>query len=133
MTVPEGFTIKMAASEPDITKPIAMAMDDRGRLWVVESHTYPVRAAEGKGKDQILIFEDTDGDGSLDSRKLFIDGLNLVSGIEVGFGGVWVGASPYFMFIPIDESGDKPAGETQILLDGFGSEAPHETLKDRKS
>lgn len=132
MTLPEGFSITLGAAEPEITKPIAMAMDDRGRLWVVESHTYPVRAEEGEGGDQILIFEDTDGDGSLDSRKLFIDGLNLVSGIEVGFGGVWVGAAPYFMFIPIDESGDKPAGEPQILLDGFGYEDTHETLNTFK-
>ncbi len=128
MTLPEGFSITLAASEPDITKPIAMAMDDRGRLWVVESHTYPVRAEEGKGEDEILIFEDTDGDGTLDSRKLFMGGLNLVSAIEVGFGGVWVGAAPYLMFIPIDESGDAPAGEPQILLDGFGYQDTHETL-----
>ena len=132
MTLPEGFSITLAAAEPEITKPIAMAMDDRGRLWVVESHTYPVRAEEGKGEDQILIFEDTDGDGTLDSRKLFIDGLNLVSGIEVGFGGVWVGAAPYMMYIPIDESGDAPAGEPQILLDGFGYQDTHETLNTFK-
>ena len=35
------------------------------------------------GKDRILIFEDGDGDGSFESRKVFIEGLNLVSGIEV--------------------------------------------------
>ncbi|HYH57509.1 MAG TPA: hypothetical protein VD772_12910, partial [Anseongella sp.] len=110
MTVPEGFTVQLAASEPDITKPIAQALDDRGRLWVVEAQTYPVRAEEGKGRDRILIFEDTNGDGTLDSRKIFIEGLNLVSGMELGFGGVWVGAAPYLLFIPIDETGDKPAG-----------------------
>lgn len=132
MTVPEGFSVTLAAAEPEITKPIAMAMDERGRLWVVESHTYPVRAEEGKGNDEILIFEDTDGDGSLDSRKVFTSGLNLVSGIEVGFGGVWVGAAPYLMYIPIDESGDAPAGEPQILLDGFGYEDTHETLNTFK-
>lgn len=132
MTVPEGFTVTLAAAEPDIVKPIAMAMDHRGRLWVVESHTYPVRAEEGKGGDRILIFEDADGDGVLESRKLFCDGLNLVSGIEVGFGGVWVGAAPYLMFIPIDESGDRPAAEPRILLDGFGYEDTHETLNTFK-
>ena len=94
MTVPKGFTVKLAAAEPDIVRPIAFTLDDRGRLWVAEAHTYPVRAPEGEGKDRILIFEDTNGDGTLDSRKLFIENLNLVSGIEVGFGGVWVGAAP---------------------------------------
>ncbi|MBX3238292.1 MAG: hypothetical protein KIT80_05865 [Chitinophagaceae bacterium] len=128
MTVPEGFSVQLAASEPEILKPITFALDDRGRLWVVESQTYPERAEEGKGRDRILIFEDTDGNGTLDSKKVFIDGLNLVSGIEVGFGGVWVGAAPYFMFIPIDETGDKPAGKPEILLDGWGYEDTHETL-----
>ncbi len=56
-------------------------MDHRGRLWVAEAHTYPERAPEGEGEDRILIFEDTTGDGKLDSRKIFIEGLNLVSGM----------------------------------------------------
>lgn len=128
MTMPEGFSVQLGAAEPQIVKPIAFTLDDRSRLWVVESQTYPVRAEEGKGRDRILIFEDTDGNGSLDSRKVFTDGLNLVSGIEWGFGGVWIGAAPYLMFIPIDASGDKPAGQPQILLDGWGYEDTHETM-----
>ena len=100
MTVPEGFTVTLAAAEPDVVQPIAFAIDDRGRLWVAEAYTYPMRAPEGEGQDRILIFEDTDGDGTLDKRKVFIEKLNLVSGIEVGFGGVWVGAAPYLLFIP---------------------------------
>ncbi|MBX2920834.1 MAG: hypothetical protein KF746_01480 [Chitinophagaceae bacterium] len=132
MSLPEGFSVQLGAAEPDIVKPIAFALDDRGRLWVVESQTYPVRAEEGKGRDRILIFEDTDGNGTLDSKKVFTDGLNLVSGIEWGFGGVWIGAAPYLMFIPIDESGDKPAGKPQILLDGWGYEDTHETLNTFK-
>jgi putative membrane-bound dehydrogenase-like protein len=97
-------------------------------LWVVESHTYPVRASEGAGRDRILILEDTDGDRRLDSRKVFIEHLNLVSGIEVGFGGVWVGAAPYLLFIPIAPGTDAPAGPPQVLLDGWGYEDTHETL-----
>jgi putative membrane-bound dehydrogenase domain len=132
MDAPEGFSVTLAAAEPDIVRPIAFTIDDRGRLWVVEAHTYPVRAPEGKGKDRILIFEDTDGDGSLDKRKVFMEGLNLVSGIELGFGGVWVGAAPYLMYIPIDETGDAPAGEPKILLDGFGYDDTHEVLNTFK-
>jgi putative membrane-bound dehydrogenase-like protein len=103
-------------------------MDYRGRLWVVEAHTYPVRAAEGEGKDRILIFEDTNGDGKLDKRKIFMEGLNLVSGMEVGMGGVWLGAAPYLLFIPVDEENDKPSGPPQVLLDGWGLDDTHETL-----
>jgi putative membrane-bound dehydrogenase-like protein len=128
MTVPKGFRVALAASEPDVVRPIGFALDDRGRLWVAEAHTYPLRAAEGQGKDRILIFEDTNGDGRLDSRKVFIENLNLVSGIEIGFGGVWVGAAPYLMFIPVKEGTDRPAGPPQILLDGWGYQDTHEML-----
>jgi putative membrane-bound dehydrogenase-like protein len=128
MTLPKGFTVRLAASEPDVVRPIAFTLDDRGRLWVAEAHTYPARAADGEGKDRILILEDTDGDGSLDKRTVFIDNLNLISGLEVGFGGVWVGAAPYLMFIPVAEGTDRPAGPPQVLLDGWGYQDTHETL-----
>ncbi len=65
MTVPEGFQVRLFAGEPDVQQPIAMAIDDRGRLWIAEAYAYPRRAPEGKGRDRILIFEDTDGDGRL--------------------------------------------------------------------
>jgi putative membrane-bound dehydrogenase-like protein len=128
MTVPDGFTVTLAAAEPDVVRPIAFAIDDRGRLWVAEAHTYPRRAPEGQGRDRILILEDTDGDGRLDKRKVFIENLNLVSGLEVGFGGVWVGAAPQFLFIPMKAGTDRPSGPPKVLLDGWGYEDTHETL-----
>jgi putative membrane-bound dehydrogenase-like protein len=128
MSLTEGFRTRVIAAEPDLTQPIAMAIDERGRLWVVEAHSYPVREPEGEGKDRILIFADEDGDGSYESRKVFREGLNLVSGIEVGFGGVWVGAAPYLMFIPDRNRDDVPDGEPEILLDGWGYQDTHETL-----
>ncbi|MCA9044069.1 MAG: DUF1080 domain-containing protein, partial [Planctomycetaceae bacterium] len=128
MKLPEGFNVVVGASEPQVKQPIAMAIDDRGRVWIAEAYEYPRRAPEGKGRDRILIFEDTDGDGSLDKQKVFIEGLNLVSGLEVGFGGVWVGAAPYFMFIPDRDGDDEPDSEPEILLDGWGYQDTHETL-----
>ncbi|MCE2790941.1 MAG: FG-GAP-like repeat-containing protein [Blastopirellula sp.] len=128
MTVPEGFQVQLAAAEPEIHQPVAMAFDHRGRLWVAEAYTYPIRAKEGEGLDKIVILEDTDRDGKFDSRKQFTEGLNLVSGLEVGFGGVWVGAAPYLMFIPDANGDDIPDAEPKILLDGFGYQDTHETL-----
>jgi putative membrane-bound dehydrogenase-like protein len=130
MTLPPGFSAKLFAGEPDIKQPIAFALDDRGRIWVAEAYTYPVRAPEGQGKDRILVFEDTNGDGKFDRRTVFVEGLNLVSGLEVGFGGVWVGAAPHLMFIPIkDGDAPKPAGEPVVLLDGWDFQRDtHETL-----
>lgn len=129
VTLPEGFKAQMFAAEPDVKQPVAFAIDDRGRLWVVEAYSYPKRQPEGQGKDRILVFADTDGDGKFDKRTVFMEGLNLVSGIEVGFGGVWIGAAPHFMFVPIADGDEpKPAGEPKILLDGWGYGDTHETL-----
>lgn len=129
MTLPPGFAVQLFAGEPDVVQPIAFCLDDRARLWVVEGMTYPKRAPDGEGRDRILVFEDADGDGRFDKRTLFAEKLNLVSGIEVGFGGVFVGAAPNLMFIPIaDGDTPKPAGPPQILLDGWGFQDTHETL-----
>ena len=128
MTVPGGFQVQLAAGEPLVHQPIALTLDHRGRWWVAEAYTYPIRAPEGQGRDKIVILEDTDQDGTLDSRKVFAEGLNLVSGLEVGFGGVWIGAAPYLMFIPDVDGNDEPDGEPRILLDGFGYQDTHETL-----
>ena len=128
-TVPAGFELKLFAAEPDIVNPIAFCIDDRGRLWVAEGRTYPIRAKEGEGQDRIVVFEDTDGDGKADKRTVFMEKLNLVSGLEYGFGGLWVGAAPYLLFIPIADGDEpKPAGEPKILLDGWGYQDTHETL-----
>lgn len=151
-TLPPGFKLHLFAGEPDVRQPIAFSVDDRGRLWVAEGYTYPRRKGSPArderpdgtdrsqpspeqlkdifaGKDRILVFEDTDGDHTFDKRTVFIENLNLVSGLEVGFGGVWVGAAPYLMFIPIaDGDTPKPAGDPKLLLDGFGWGDTHETL-----
>ncbi|MGC3960761.1 MAG: DUF1080 domain-containing protein [Verrucomicrobiota bacterium] len=133
ISLPPGFKATLFAGEPDVKQPIAFAIDDRGRLWVAEAYTYPNRAKEGEGRDRILVFEDTDGDGKFNKRTVFKEGLNLVSGIEVGFGGVWVGAAPYLMFIPIADGDEpKPAGEPKILLDGWGWQDTHETINTFK-
>jgi putative membrane-bound dehydrogenase-like protein len=128
MTVPEGFKVTLFAGEPDVRQPIAMCLDDRGRVWVAEAYSYPIRRPDREAKDRIVIFEDTDGDGVFDRRTVFMEGLNLVSGLEVGFGGVWIGAAPHFMFVPVKEGEDRPAGKPRILLDGWGYQDTHETL-----
>ncbi len=128
MTVPQGFKATLFAGEPDVVQPIAFAIDDRGRLWVAEAYSYPVRVPESQAKDRILIFEDRNNDGKFDSKKVFADKLNLVSGLELGFGGVYVGAAPNLMFIPDKNGDDIPDGPPEIILDGFGYHDTHETL-----
>jgi len=126
MVVPEGFSVSLFAGEPDVRQPIGFCIDDRGRLWVAEAYNYPIHGT--KPGDRILIFEDTDGDGKFDSRKVFYDQLNYVTGIEVGFGGAWVMSPPYFYFIPDRNGDDVPDGKPEVLLDGFGNHANSHNL-----
>src|SRR5690606_16278767 len=130
MTPPNGFSVTLAAAEPDIIRPISFTTDSRGRLWVAEAHTYPIRAPEGEGRDRVLIFEDTDGDGFLDKRTVFMEGLNLIRAIDVGMGGVWLGSGRQLLYVPIGEKTDKPAGPPEILLDGWGIDDTHEILNN---
>ena len=124
MAVPDGFRVTLFAGEPDVVQPIAFCFDDRGRLWVAESHTYPdwQRDLSQPGRDRILIFEDKDHDGAFDERKVFAEGLVNISGIELGFGGVYVCATPRFIFIPDRNADDKPDGAPVVLLDGWNLE-----------
>ena len=126
MQVPKGFNVTLFAGEPDIKQPIGFCIDDRGRLWVAEANNYPDKKA-GK-KDRIIILEDTDGDGRHDKRIVFYDKLEYVSGIEVGFGGVWVMSIPNFYFIPDADYNGVPDGEPVVLLDGFGTHANSHTI-----
>jgi putative membrane-bound dehydrogenase-like protein len=134
MTLPAGFKATLFAGEPDLRQPIAFTTDDRGRLWVAECYSYPhwiganrdrdvAANQQPQPRDRILIFEDTDGDGHFDTCKVFADKLANVSGIQFGFGGVWVCATPNLLFIPMRD--DKPAGPPEILLDGWSLEAKH--------
>lgn len=128
MHVPPGFRVEPVAAEPEIRQPVAFAFDARGRIWIAEAHSYPQRQPEGQGLDNIVILEDQDGDGRFESRKIFTTGLNLVSGLEVGHGGVWVGAAPQLLFIPDDNGDDRPDSKPVVLLEGFGYQDTHECL-----
>ena len=128
MYVPEGFKVEVIASEPDVQQPVAFAFDERGRIWIAEAYSYPQKRPPGQGLDKIIILSDENGDGRFETRKVFAEGLNLVSAIEVGYGGVWVGAAPELLFIPDRNHDDKPDGPPEVLLDGFGFQDTHETL-----
>jgi glucose/arabinose dehydrogenase len=80
--VPPGFEVQLVASEPDIDKPMNLAFDARGRLWVTHSREYPIAAARGAGRDRVSILEDTTGDGRADRFTTFADSLNIPIGIE---------------------------------------------------
>src|SRR5439155_23682553 len=105
-TLPEGFEIRLFASEPEVVNPVAMTWDERGRLWVLELYEYPLGAKKGeKPRDRIKILEDTDADGRADKVTVFAEGFSLATGLALGNGGVYVGQAPEFLFLE-DTDGD---------------------------
>ncbi|TWT40612.1 Cytochrome c [Thalassoglobus neptunius] len=128
LRVPTGFQVTLAAAEPDVRQPIAITFDDRGRLWVAESYSYNGSSFTDETNDRILIFEDTTGDGILNKRHVFCDRLTHLTGLEIGFGGVWITAPPCLSFIPDRDHDDVPDGPPIIHLDGWNVNAEHNNV-----
>ena len=144
----DGFEVALAAAEPAIRQPVNITFDERGRLWVMQYLQYPAPAGlkpvsvdqylrtkwdrvpdppprGPKGADRITILEDKDGDGSYESAKDFVTGLNIATGMEIGHGGVWVAQAPYLLFYPDRDRDDVPDGDPEVVLSGFGMEDTH--------
>lgn len=121
LALPNGFIATVFAAEPQVRQPLAMTFDDRGRLWVVENFTYADYRTnyDLRQHDRIVLFEDTDGDGRADRRTVFWDQGQRVTSVAVGFGGVWVLAAPYLLFLPDRDGDDRPDSEPVVLLDGW--------------
>jgi putative membrane-bound dehydrogenase-like protein len=151
MIVPDGFHVEVVAAEPMIRQPVTASFDERGRLWVIEYLQYPNPAGlkpvtidqflrteydrvpdppprGPRGADRIKILEDTDGDGRMDKETVFVEGLNLASGLAVGHGGVFVGQAPFLLFYPDKDHDDRPDGDPEVLLTGFGMQDAHATV-----
>lgn len=144
----DGLIVEQLLHEPDIAQPVYFSWDERGRLWVAEYRQYPYPAGlrmlsrdkyyrshydrsppappnHERGRDVISIHEDTDGDGSLDSHKTFVDGLNMANAALRGRGGVWIMHTPYLLFYPDVDFDDQPDGPPEVRLQGFGLEDSH--------
>lgn len=123
---PPGFELELFASEPDIINPIAMAWDERGRLWVIETVDYPntVRDDSGEGDDRIKICEDTNGDGKADKFTVFAENLNIPTSLVFANGGVVVSQAPHLLFLK-DTNGDDKADVREELITGWGTYDTH--------
>lgn len=117
MQVEEGFEVKLVAAEPLVAAPVASVFDARGRLWVVEMAGY-MPDVNGKGEDRpngkVVILEDENGDGLMDTRKVFLDSLVLPRAICLIDGGILVAESPNLWYYAIHN--DKPG--RRVLVDG---------------
>jgi putative membrane-bound dehydrogenase-like protein len=123
--VAPDLKLVLFAAEPDIAKPIFMAWDERGRLWIAESRDYPHDVQpDGMGHDSIKICEDTDGDGRADKFTVFADKLNIPTGFTFANGGIVVAQAPRFLFLR-DTNGDDKADERREIMTGWGINDTH--------
>ena len=116
-----GLRVELAAAEPLVASPCAIAFDAKGRLFVAENRGYPIGPKEGeKPAGVIALLEDTDGDGRMDKRTVYADGLTFPNGVLPWEGGLIVTCAPDVLFLK-DNDGDGVADERKVLLTGFAT------------
>jgi putative membrane-bound dehydrogenase-like protein len=118
--IAKGFVIELVASEPEVVDPVAMAFDERGRLFVAEMHAYP---NEGVGtgvvvSGKIKVLEDQDGDGVFEKSTVFADKLRLPNSVMPYRNGLLVSNAPELIFLE-DKDGDGKADGQRVLYSGF--------------
>lgn len=125
VSLPRGFQAEIFVSEPNIGKPLCVAWDERGRLWVAETVDYPNDLQpKAKGRDRIKICEDTDGDHRADKFTVFAEGLSIPTGMAFANGGLVVHLAPDTVFFK-DVDGDDKCDETKVLFTGWGTFDTH--------
>jgi len=123
--VADGFKIEMIASEPWITDPVDMEIDEFGRLYVVEMHGYPLDNKTGSGN--IILLSDEDSDGNMDKRTVFAEGLTLPTSVMRWKKGIIVTDAPHILYFE-DTDGDGKSNLTDTLLSGFALSNPQHNV-----
>ena len=119
--VAPGVRLELVAAEPLVVSPVACAFDERGRLFVVEDRGYPTGPGEGKPPvGRVALLEDRDGDGRMDHRVEFAEGLTYPNGVLPWNGGLIVTCSPDVLWLK-DNNGDGRADERKVLFTGFST------------
>ncbi len=122
-SLPPGFHVELVASEPLIDSPILMDFDSDGRLWVVEMPTFLPDMSGRDSKeplDRVSVLEDTDGDGVMDKKTVFADGLTGPRALKVLEHGVLVGDPPN-LWLMKDTDGDLKADSKELVVNTFGN------------
>ena len=125
MQIAPGYRIEKFSAEPDIVSPVAMEIDEDGRIYVVEDRGYPLDVSGKVGRVKLL--EDTSGDGRPDRSTLFADNLVMPTGIMRWRKGVLVTDPPDLWYME-DTNGDGKADIRKKVLTGFAFTNPQHTV-----
>lgn len=115
-----GFSIELLAAEPLITDPVAMEIDEQGRIYVVEMHGYPLDKSR-TGAIKLLL--DEDGDGKPDRATVFADELRFPNGVMRWKKGILVTDAPDLIYLE-DTDGDGIADKREVVITGFARSNP---------
>lgn len=118
--VKPGFHVELAASEPNVASPVAMAFDERGRLFVVEMIDYSERREVIPHLGRIRMLEDTTGNGVYDKSTVYADNLPWPTAVFCWKGGLLVGCTPDILYLK-DSKGDGKADVRETLFTGFAA------------
>ncbi|MEY4941803.1 MAG: hypothetical protein RIQ93_3538, partial [Verrucomicrobiota bacterium] len=122
LKVEPGMKVELVAAEPLVIAPVAIAFDDKGRMYVAEGRGYPDEIGEGKpALGRIALLEDTDGDGRFDRRSEFAVDLPFPCGVLPWRGGVFVASAPDILYLK-DTDGDGRADVRTVVLTGFDAQ-----------
>lgn len=126
--VADGYEVNLFAAETEgIVKPTQFAWDERGRLYVACSPTYPQTYASSKPADYIVVLEDTNGDGKADKSWRYAEGLTMIQGLEPGAGGLYVCDFDQIVHLS-DTDGDGKADQRRLVFSGFGIGDTHQLV-----
>ena len=117
--VPAGYTVSVFAKEPLVRQPCSMAFDARGRLFVGMGPQYRNPTPDTPG-DSVCIIEDTDHDGTADTKKISATGLNAIQGLAWRGRDLWIANAPD-LTIARDLDGDDVADEYVKVFTDLGN------------
>jgi putative heme-binding domain-containing protein len=125
--IADGWEINLFAADPMFEKPIQINWDNRGRLWVATSRTYPQIKPGEIPNDKIVILEDTLGQGKADKAIVFADGLFMPTAVVPGDGGAYATNSTEILHFDENPVTGK-AEHRRVVLAGFGTEDTHQFI-----